>query len=470
MYYLLKAAIFAVAVAAHPTASNTKREVGFQDIPIRSDLQWTPCYGRFQCSNLKVPLDYQNKADGYTHVAWIRQEAADSSSTTDILYNPGGPGGSGIDYILAGAGDSMMELFGGQYNIVSFDPRGVNNSGINLTCFPDDPKTRDSAWADVSSFTRIEESYAQAVAMGKWCTAVSNETEIRYAGTSAVVQDMMYFTDLQAAKWGKKAGDALIWYYGVSYGTAIGQTLAQMYPDRIGRVILDANVDGEAQYKGLDTASIEDIDKGMRFFFDLCAEAGPKKCQFAGGSQNAADIERRFTTLLETLDRSPLTSIDPKMGRPSIISKSDVVSTLFGWLYSPGGYFPTMAEGLDYLEKGNATGWYIVVHDLDSTSARGPNDYTGWAKSEVLVLVNAIDAGDRYPIKSLDDYIRVSENINRTSAWFAEDYSSTVQVNAGMNIQPPESQIFPGTFLFYHHRLSPLYLQYHSDAFEHQLT
>ncbi|KAI9871393.1 MAG: hypothetical protein M1823_008460, partial [Watsoniomyces obsoletus] len=132
---------------------------------------------------------------------------------------------------------------------------------------------------------------------------------------------MIHYTELQAALNGKKPEDALIWYYGVSYGTVIGQTLAALYPNRLGRVILDANVNGQDHYDGVTDTAVEDADDGMLYFFKVCYEAGPKKCAFAGKSGSAKDIEKRFNDLLAKLEKNPLQSIDPSLGGPGIITK-----------------------------------------------------------------------------------------------------------------------------------------------------
>ncbi|KAF2027344.1 alpha/beta-hydrolase [Setomelanomma holmii] len=423
---------------------NSGRISSFADIPSSADLHWTRCYNRFHCANLEVPLDYENKTLGSTVVAWIRQEAANSTSI-DLLFNPGGPGGSGINYLLSGGGDKIMKATGNKYNVVSFDPRGVNASGIDLTCFPGQPDVRDAYASSSGGYSTEQEKYAEAVAHGKWCTAANNKTAVRHAGTVAVVQDMIHFTELQAGLNDKKPEDAQIWYYGVSYGTVIGQTLAALYPDRLGRAIVDANVNGEDHYNGVTDTAVEDADDGMLYFFKTCYEAGPKKCAFAGKSGDAKDIGKRFNALLAKLEKEPLQAVLPQYVVPSIITKDRVLNQLFGGLYAPSYYFSYMAIGLDALEKGNATTWFEIEKATSSKSNPGPFNYTSNAAQEVLHLVTAIDAAGRYPIKNVDDYTKAVDEIEKTSQWFGEGYAGLNPLsNAGMNIIPPKSQLFTG--------------------------
>jgi pimeloyl-ACP methyl ester carboxylesterase len=442
----------------------------FVDVPTSAELKWVPCYDRFKCANLEVPLDYEDPSAGTTVVAWIRQDQT-NSSVPDLLFNPGGPGESGVDYILSGGGDEISELTGGKYNVVSFDPRGVNASGIDLTCFPGHPEVRDAF--DAGSYSTSEEIYAQAVVVGKYCTAVNQNTTVRYGGTAAVVQDMMHFTELQATLNGGKAEEALIYYYGVSYGTVIGHTLAGMYPDRVGRIIVDANVDSAEHYNGTSNNSVEDADGTVEYFFEVCHEAGTK-CAFAGNSTSPEEIKDRFNALLEKLEKEPVQASKPSALTPLIVTRDDLLNQVFNWIYFPAYYFETMAEGLAALEKRNDTAWFQILRASSSRSNPGPFNYTGAAKQEVLTLVTAVDAAGRYPIQNVDDYIKAVENIEATSVWFGEGYAGmNPLINAGMQIIPPKSQLFPGKSLSSPHRLSrtnnPHRLQEDQDPQPHSL-
>ncbi|CAO2650028.1 Nn.00g013200.m01.CDS01 [Neocucurbitaria sp. VM-36] len=450
---VLAAGLVASAATAFPasnqwarqTSSNISMIYSFEDVPLSADLEWTACYDRFHCANLEVPLDYEDPDLGTTVIAFIRQEAANSTGQ-DILFNPGGPGGSGVNYILSGGGDNLIKLGGGTYNVVSFDPRGVNNSGIALTCFPENPDARDAYYASMrTELPTLNEQYYQAVALGQWCTETNNGTYARYASTSAVVQDMVHFTELQAALNGdEKPEESLIWYYGVSYGTVIGHTLAALYPERVGRIIVDSNVNSENYYNGLTKTSVETADAGYERFFELCFEAGLEKCAFAGKSGSADDIKKRFDDLLAKLEKAPVIANDTSKG-PQIITKSRVLGVGFSALYSPVSSFPYLAAGLAFLEKDNATGWIVVESTLNEPADPGPFNYTNIASQEVLTFVTGVDAAGRYPIKNVDDYIKVAGEIEKESVYAGKSYVATnVLINSGVKISPPKSQYFAG--------------------------
>ncbi|EAT86810.1 hypothetical protein HBH56_152190 [Parastagonospora nodorum] len=418
----------------------------FKDIPKSSKLQWLPCYKRFECANLEVPLDYEQPSLGPTVVPWIRLKATNSSDI-DVIYNPGGPAGSGIAAFLAGSGDRIMEYTGSKYNVVSFDPRGVNASDVDLTCFPGEADTREEFENNKASLSTPQEEYAQAVAIGKWCTAANKNTTARYAGTVAIVQDMLHFTKLQAALNGKEPEQALVWYYGLSYGTVIGHTLANLYPSRVGRIILDGNVHSEDYYKGIVYDSVSTFDNSMRYFFRVCAEAGSKKCAFATDSTDADGLEKRFDALLSDLEREPLQSIDPKQPVPFIITRDRVVERVFSWTYNPSRDFKHIAAVLAGLVEKNATIWNEAGRNTsrDAKPEPEPFDYTAAAFREAQRLITAIDAADRYPVKNVDNYLAVVERISKTGKWLGKDYAvGNPLFAAGMSILPPKSQTFPG--------------------------
>ncbi|KNG51756.1 hypothetical protein TW65_01153 [Stemphylium lycopersici] len=410
----------------------------FTQVPASPDLQWTPCYDTYDCANLIVPLDYNDSDVGTTTVAFIRKNAP-GNVTRDILFNPGGPGGSGVESLLGGTGDLILNITAGLYNAVSFDPRGVSNSGIKLTCFPGDTDARDAFWSTFESFTQVSGlnvNYARGLALGEWCTKANANSTARYAGTSAVVQDMMHFSTLQAAARGyERPEKALVNYYGVSYGTVIGQTLASLYPDRVGRMILDGNENGEEHYQGRKLTAVQDVDKAYEWFFTLCEEAGPEKCAF-----HADDVKQRFDALLAKLDEKPVILADPTFSpqsqAPQIITKAVVLTAGFYIMYTPQPGYPVLARGLAALENNDAATFFLEL---------GPYTQRGAPAQETYILITAADAAGRSPIDNLTSFREVFETVNQTSVYAGRRYAlENPLVGAGLKITPPESQTFKG--------------------------
>lgn len=146
---------------------------------------------------------------------------ANSSSAEDVLINPGGPGESGVAAVL-NLGSTLAQIMP-QYNIIGFDPRGVNNSGPSLRCFGEDEKGLEAEKLYAPQFLRsidgksersLRYQYEASTGFGKWCTKFNENTDARYAGTVAVAQDMANYIEKAATLNGKDPKEAKLNYYG----------------------------------------------------------------------------------------------------------------------------------------------------------------------------------------------------------------------------------------------------------------
>ncbi|KAG6368122.1 hypothetical protein INS49_002323 [Diaporthe citri] len=166
---------------------------------------WTPCFDDFTCANLIVPLDYDDVSAGETTIAFI-QQASNLTDAQDILINPGGPGASGVGTLLAAA-QLFRPYLGQKHNIISFDPRGVNNSGLRLDCLPDAPAVAqyyDSQIlqpVDPESDASISEAYTLADGFGQLCSNAHRDDEAGYANSVAVAGDIVAFRKAAGAEY-----------------------------------------------------------------------------------------------------------------------------------------------------------------------------------------------------------------------------------------------------------------------------
>jgi pimeloyl-ACP methyl ester carboxylesterase len=337
----------------------------------------------------------------------------------------------------------FKELFGSNYNWVGFDPRGVNNTGPPLSCSRTPRERELAALRPIKANVPFAELWALSKARGEYCSALNAETDTKYVGTFAVVQDMMHFTELQAAANGKAPEKATIWFYGVSYGTILGQTLATMFPDRLGKIILDGTVNAAEYYRNSVYSSLDSTDKSFRFFFKLCHEAGPKFCAFAGKASSPAEVERRFRRLLQRLEDEPLSLA----GRPAIVSKWDVLDIAIEKVYSPMREFDSFATMLHELEQRNTTTWAQTLEA--PTSAAGScspvRTYTQAAFQDAYKIIWSIDTAGRYVLKDYPDYELAVETFKSNSYYGWQEMATDNAIVAnGMNITPPKSQFYEG--------------------------
>jgi pimeloyl-ACP methyl ester carboxylesterase len=178
----------------------------------------------------------------------------------------------------------FVDINGKYFDIIGFDPRGVENSTPSSSCFPDDISM--GAWdqqARAQGFPHSNESFvaswSRQVSIAQSCTWRMGDAENeglgigRYLSTPSVVEDMVAIIEAlgewreteyikssnshrsiakddipEEVRW--KKGKEKLLYWGFSYGTLLGSTFAAMHPDRVGRVALDGVVDAEDYYSG----------------------------------------------------------------------------------------------------------------------------------------------------------------------------------------------------------------------------
>jgi pimeloyl-ACP methyl ester carboxylesterase len=302
MFRLVCPALLLASVSAIPllvdrstAAINTTMVYDFKNVPITKDIQYVPCFDNFTCTNIEVPLDYDDLAAGTTNIAFIKHPARKQPSRGDIIFNPGGPGGSATGFSVSPALSLLPGLLGDEYNIIGMDPRSVDNSGPNLDCFKGHPRVRDfydlqySQAVDARSKTSLRLYFAAAGGFGDWCLRTLGD-DARYANTPATARDMLQYAELLAESNKRPKQEAKVNFYGASYGSALGDTFAQLYPNRVGKFVIDANIDGDDYYRGNWSESLRQTDEAVHAFIDMCFEAGPA-CAFFS------------TTLLLTLSR-----------------------------------------------------------------------------------------------------------------------------------------------------------------------
>ncbi|MFC7482746.1 alpha/beta fold hydrolase [Luedemannella flava] len=203
----------------------------------------------YQCATIKVPQDWTAQADGKTFdIALLRARSSRQSDRIgSLLINPGGPGGSGVDYAVY---LSQLPGLNSRFDVVGFDPRGVGRS-TQVKCMTDqqldtlfgydpDPVSK----ADFDKFVAVNREVSDA------CSAKYGES-LRLFSTVQTARDM---DAVRAA-----VGDPKTTYLGYSYGTLLGGVYAQLFPTNIRAMVLDGAIDpaeqSEARSRGRPRAS-----------------------------------------------------------------------------------------------------------------------------------------------------------------------------------------------------------------------
>ncbi|KAJ0414887.1 alpha/beta-hydrolase [Aspergillus carlsbadensis] len=400
------------------TLQDQQMVYGFDTIKPSANLTWTPCFDDFTCSKLEVPLDYANKSLGTTSIAYMK--LAGKNATADspsIVLIPGGPGGSGIDLLLTYA-PLLGRMLGEEYNFISYDPRGVNNSGLVLDCFQNNTDARAAFTRlhrtgvtniNISSTSLAEQFYSASI-YGEWCTdAVDNGGNPYgyYVTTPAAAHDLLSFIEAEARLAGRQSAKAKLWAYGVSYGTVVGSTFAAMFPGRVGRMVLDGVLDAEMYYGNEWGDFLEQADEAMGEFVRLCYAAGPEKCAFWGPSM--ADITDRLDGIIRQLQDHPVpvSMVGSRGNLPTLVTYSDLKALFLTTLYNPLSTFPAMADTLHELERGNASSLAGAFAASDSIS-----------DSRLAIL--CADSYRRNTLTTLEEFKGYAE-YTRSKSWYVGD-------------------------------------------------
>ncbi len=256
-------------------------------------IDWESCdSGDARCATAEVPVDYDDPSGETLDLALLKVEATGDRQGT-IFVNPGGPGGSAQDFAeMMGARfpSSVRDAF----DIVGVDPRGVGES-TPLQCLDDadfdafialdpDPETPDE----------IEESREGIEAMGEACLKNSGDLAA-HVSTEEVARDH----DVIRAALGEETFN----WFGASYGTQLGAQYAEMFPDRVGRMVLDGGLDPALDSIEVSLGQAEGFQRALDAYIADCVSDGD--CPLGSSEDEALDAVAGF---MADLEQEPLVS------------------------------------------------------------------------------------------------------------------------------------------------------------------
>jgi pimeloyl-ACP methyl ester carboxylesterase len=362
----------------------------------RQHLAWTSCPGG-QCTRLRVPLDYSRPGGRTITLKVLRVPARDQAHKIGALViNPGGPGGSGVQYAQAATavfGEPVLD----HYDVVGFDPRGVGDS-TPLQCVgtaqldalvsydpdPDTAAERDRLDALVHKF-------------GAGCLR-HDAGLARHMSTVEVARDV----DVLRGALRQPKLD----YFGASYGTFIGATYANLFPRHVGRMVLDGAIDPALSNLQLSLAQAHGFEVALDSYLSSCVGAGG--CVL--GSTVGAAVAR-VQQLLSDVERSPLpTGTDRRL--------TVGLATLGIWapLYVKS-WWPMLTKGFTEAIRDHSGATLLSL--ADSYISRGPDGYTDNSLN-ALYDVNCLDHDDYIPTSQVPKHFGEFEEVSPT---FGKDFA-----------------------------------------------
>jgi pimeloyl-ACP methyl ester carboxylesterase len=355
------------ALFATGCASTTGVEKPLSDLSAYENqkLDWATCYDDFECTDLRVPIDYADLTVGTFKLAVLRYKAQDQKNRIgSLIVNPGGPGGSGVDYAYNAEYIFDPDVLD-RYDIVGFDPRGVDRSAP-IECLTDE-ETDASYASDAKPDTEaeLEKALADSEDFINKCEE-KNEFLTHYS-TAESARDMDI---LRAA-----LGDKKINFFGKSYGTYLGTLYAQFFPEKVGRMILDGALDPNISILEQNISQAVGFDEALDAFLDDCAKQ--EDCPLPADRQEAtAAIIALFTTAdTNPLPRKVKVENDDRVATESLIvlgTASALYDDVDGWpklrtafLEGQRGFGDTFLDLADQYTGRSSDGMYMS-NELDS--------------------------------------------------------------------------------------------------------
>ncbi|GGV09340.1 proteinase [Streptomyces spectabilis] len=321
----------------------------------RQKLTWREC-GDVECARLTVPRDYAHPGDGKTFVLPVARAATDDEERRvgTLVYNPGGPGESGVADLKDGGAESFGAKARAGFDIVSFDPRGVAGSRPALDC-PEEEDEQEDAAEEQPPVPRTAAARAQALADARAeATACRKGSRglLRHVGTQDVARDLDV---LRAA-----LGERKLTYVGWSYGTHLGTRYAEQFPRRVRAMVLDGAVDPSLGWAQRALSEGTGFRRAVDDYAKRCAEVVGSGCP----GESPGEIRRLIEDLYERTEHEPL----PVDGEEEGLGTTDVVDAVSLAMYAPEDDWKPLSAALRAGARGDGT----KLAELSEAEEPGP--------------------------------------------------------------------------------------------------
>lgn len=359
-------------------------------------VKWTNC-GIADCATIVAPLDYADP-EGATIDLAISRVKATGERIGSLFVNPGGPGGSAVDYAKAAdyiVSPSVREYF----DIVGLDPRGVAFSDP-VECLTDAQLDELGATDGTPDSAEEEQRVIELSALPGAGCADKSDPRFAHVGTVDAARDL----DLARAL----VKDETLTYLGKSYGTMLGATYAELFPDRVGRMVLD----------GVLPASLDlvEVTKGQADAFEVAVLDFARDClthadcPFSGSPDQAVE---QLQDWLASLDADPIPGSDRDLNEP--LAAYSVLANL----YFPGYDYPRLRSALAAaIERDDPKQMFEI---LDARISRGPDGRYLDNSTEAFYAVTCLDrpfTGTVDDVKALaDEWKATAPTFGPALAW-----------------------------------------------------
>ena len=312
-------------------------------------ITWEGCEESFECAVVAAPLDWQAPYGDLISVSLMRK--AGTSSLEPLLLNPGGPGSSTIEWMLASYEDLGSDYLRSNFQVIAFDPRGVGKTSP-VECSNLGLKDQLLYGSSPYRFGTDEDIEYSADLAYRFAQSCQGDTSTGYYNTQQTANDMELLRIL--------LGDKILNYLGYSYGTELGATYAVLFPDQVGLFVLDGAVDPTIDPDLSLLGQIKGFDKALSAYLVDCFTQ--PACPLPNDMAEAKDT---IAGLLESLENSSMpTDFDRDL------SLSAAIAGIIVTLYSEDNW-EFLSTGLEEGLAGDGTALLLLADFYNDRDSEG---------------------------------------------------------------------------------------------------
>jgi pimeloyl-ACP methyl ester carboxylesterase len=330
-------------------------------------LDWKACEpAGMECTTVTAPVDWESPDDGDIELAVVRLATDSKDRIGSLLMNPGGPGGSGVELVQQAAEFVTSDALRDRFDIVGWDPRGVGQS-TPVRCL-DDAAMDEFLYGVPANPTGSDAWLAEQIDREKAFAAACAENTGALLGNIDVESNARDMDLLRAV-----LGDRKLSYLGFSYGTSFGAHYAELFPDNVGRLVLDGAIDPSLGSPEVFTAQMGGFENAFRAYVTNCLTTA--ECPFTGTTDEAL---AEASALFAAVESRALVADDGRQ-----LTASTLGTALSYPLYDEGSW-PALSQMLTELEAGDPT---RALQFADGYNSRNPDG--SYADQSVAVYTAA---------------------------------------------------------------------------------
>ena len=340
--------------------------------------------GTMSCARVTVPLDYSDPGGETIQIAMKKRSASADTATGTLFINPGGPGGSGVDFLPQVTSSQFSKDLITAYDVIGFDPRGVGDSTA-IDCLTDAELDAERSGTESSSLPDDATGEQKRA-------AVADETTKREAKCEAKTQPAALLDHVDTVSAAKDldilravTGSPALTYFGYSYGTFLGATYADLFPGNVGRFVLDGAVDPSISGGQMALGQAKGFENALRAYVENCQSGSD--CPLTG---SADDGVKQIQDLLASLEANPIATSDDNRPLTRSLAISGIMVPLYqseAWSQLSFALSRAMGKTTDDGKPDGST----LLYFADLAAQRGNDGTYSGNGDEAISAINCAD-------------------------------------------------------------------------------